>query len=111
AQTLDTRSIVIASGSDVARLKGIDIDEKRIVSSDTAIALDKVPERMLVIGAGVIGLQLGSVWRRLGWAVTVVEFVDCILPGMDGEVRKQAQSNFGKQGLICRLTSKVTGVD
>jgi len=110
-QTLDTKAIVIATGSDVARLKGIDIDEKRIVSSDTAIALDKVPERLLVVGAGVIGLELGSVWRRLGAKVTVVEFMDGVLPGMDSEVRKQAQRLFEKQGLVFKLSSKVTAVD
>ena len=111
SQTLDTKAIVIATGSDVAKLKGIDIDEKRIVSSDTAIALDKVPERLLVVGAGVIGLELGSVWRRLGAKVTVVEFLDGVLPGMDSEVRKQAQRLFEKQGLVFKLSSKVTVVD
>jgi dihydrolipoamide dehydrogenase len=110
-QTLDTKAIVIATGSDVAQLKGIDIDEKRIVSSDTAIALDKVPGRLLVVGAGVIGLELGSVWRRLGAEVTVVEFLDGVLPGMDGEVRRQVQRMFEKQGIKFRLKSKVTGVD
>src|SRR4051812_15802858 len=110
-QTLETKSIVIATGSDVARLRGIEIDEKRVVSSDTAIALDKVPERLLVVGGGVIGLELGSVWRRLGSKVTVVEFLDGILPGMDGEVRKQAQRLFEKQGITFKLASKVTGVD
>lgn len=111
SQTLETKSIVIATGSDVARLKGIEIDEKRVVSSDAAIALDKVPERLLVIGAGVIGLELGSVWRRLGSKVTVVEFLDGVLPGMDGDVRKQAQRLFEKQGMTFKLSSKVTGVD
>jgi dihydrolipoamide dehydrogenase len=111
SQTLETKSIVIATGSDVARLKGIDIDEKRIVSSDAAIALDKVPERLLVVGAGVIGLELGAVWRRLGAKVTVVEFMDGVLPGMDSEVRKQAQRLFEKQGLVFMLSSKVTAVD
>src|SRR3954464_10744208 len=110
-QTLETKSIVIATGSGVARLKGIEIDEKRVVSSDTAIALDKVPERLLVIGGGVIGLELGSVWRRLGAKVTVVEFLDGVLPGMDGEVRKQAQRLFEKQGITFKLASKVTGID
>jgi dihydrolipoamide dehydrogenase len=86
AQTIDTKAIVIATGSDVARLKGIDIDEKRIVSSTGALVLDKVPERLLVVGAGVIGLELGSVWRRLGAEVIVVEFLDRILPGIDNEV-------------------------
>src|SRR5262245_9625044 len=79
--TLETKNIVIATGSDVARLKGVEIDERRIVSSDRAIALDRVPQRLLVIGAGVIGLELGSVWRRLGSQVEVVEFLDRILPG------------------------------
>ncbi len=111
AQTLETRNIVIATGSDVAKLKGVDIDEKRIVSSDRAIALDRVPPRLLVIGAGVIGLELGSVWRRLGAQVTVVEFLDRILPGMDSEVCRQCQRLFEKQGMAFRLSSKVTGVD
>jgi len=110
-QTLDTKSIVIATGSDVARLKGIEIDEKRIVSSTGALALDKVPENLLVIGGGVIGLELGSVWRRLGSKVTVIEFLDGVLPGMDGEIRKQAQRLFEKQGMIFKLSSKVTAVD
>jgi dihydrolipoamide dehydrogenase len=110
-QTLETKNIVIATGSDVARLKGIEIDEKRVVSSDKAIALDKVPDRLLVIGAGVIGLELGSVWRRLGSRVTVVEFLDGVLPGMDGEVRKQSQRLFEKQGIAFKLSSKVTAVD
>src|ERR687896_2694812 len=108
-QTLETKSIVIATGSNVARLKGVEIDEKRVVSSDTAIALDKVPERLLVIGAGVIGLELGSVWRRLGSKVTVVEFLDRILPGIDSEVARQAQRIFEKQGITFKLSSKVTG--
>jgi dihydrolipoamide dehydrogenase len=110
-QTVETKSIVIATGSDVARLKGIEIDEKRIVSSTGAIALEKVPEHLLVVGAGVIGLELGSVWRRLGSKVTVVEFVDGVLPGMDSEVRKQAQRLFEKQGMTFKLSSKVTAVD
>src|ERR1700682_2712669 len=88
-QTLETKAIVIATGSDVAQLKGITIDEKRVVSSTGALTLGAVPERLLVIGAGVIGLELGSVWRRLGAQVTVVEFLDRVLPGIDGEVGKQ----------------------
>src|SRR6516164_2926630 len=111
AETIDTKAIVIATGSDVARLKGIDIDEKRIVSSTGALVLDKVPTRMLIIGAGVIGLELGSVWRRLGSEVVVVEFLDGVLPGMDGEVRRQAQRLFEKQGIKFQLSSKVTAVD
>jgi dihydrolipoamide dehydrogenase len=110
-QTLDAKSIVIATGSDVARLKGIEIDEKRIVSSTGALVLGKVPEHLLVVGAGVIGLELGSVWRRLGAKVTVVEFLDGVLPGMDGEVRRQSQRLFEKQGLAFKLSSKVTVVD
>jgi len=111
AETLDTKAIVIATGSDVARLKGIDIDEKRIVSSTGALVLDKVPERLLVVGAGVIGLELGSVWRRLGSQVIVVEFLDRILPGMDADVCRQFQRILQKQGMTFRLSSKVTAVD
>jgi dihydrolipoyl dehydrogenase len=101
-QTLEAKSIVIATGSDVARLKGIDIDEKRIVSSTGALSLPEVPRHLLVIG---------SVWRRLGAQVTVVEFLDGVLPGMDGEVRRQAQRLFEKQGMTFKLSSKVTAVD
>jgi dihydrolipoamide dehydrogenase len=111
AQTLEAKSIVIATGSDVARLKGIEIDEKRIVSSTGALALPEVPKHLLVVGAGVIGLELGSVWRRLGAQVTVVEFLDGVLPGMDSEVRRQAQRLFEKQGMTFKLSSKLTGVD
>jgi dihydrolipoamide dehydrogenase len=108
---LETKNIVIATGSDVARLKGVEIDEKRIVSSDRAIALDRVPARLLVVGAGVIGLELGSVWRRLGAQVTMVEFLDRILPGMDSEVCRQCQRIFERQGLKFRLSCKVAAVD
>jgi dihydrolipoamide dehydrogenase len=111
AQTLETKSIVVATGSDVARLPGIEIDEKRIVSSTGALELAKVPERLLVVGAGVIGLELGSVWRRLGAKVEVVEFLDRILPGMDGEIARQFQRIQEKQGISFRLGSKVTAVD
>jgi dihydrolipoyl dehydrogenase len=110
-QALETKSLVIATGSDVARRRGVDIDEKRIVSSSGALSLDKVPGHLLVVGAGVIGLELGSVWRRLGAKVTVVEFLDGVLPGMDGEVRRQAQRLFEKQGMTFKLSSKVTAVD
>src|SRR2546423_13193844 len=98
-QTVETKNIVIATGSDVARLKGIEIDEKRILSSTGALTLDKVPGKLLAVGAGVIGLELGSVWRRLGSQVTVVEFLDRILPGMDAEVGKQFQRILPKQGM------------
>ncbi len=110
SERLDARAIVIATGSDVARLPGIEIDEKRIVSSTGALALAKVPERLLVIGAGVIGLELGSVWRRLGSEVVVVEFLDRILPGMDSELCRQFHRILEKQGTMFKLSSKVTGV-
>jgi dihydrolipoamide dehydrogenase len=110
-QIVETRNIVIATGSDIARLKGIEIDEKRIVSSTGALSLDKVPEKLLIVGAGVIGLELGSVWHRLGAQVTVVEFLDRILPGMDGEVAKQFQRILEKQGFAFKLGAKVTGID
>jgi dihydrolipoamide dehydrogenase len=110
-QTLDTRNIVIASGSDVARLRGIELDEKRIVSSTGALSLDKVPERLLIVGAGVIGLELGSVWRRLGAQVQVIEFLDRIVPGIDGEVARQFQRLLEKQGMSFKLSSKVTAID
>ncbi|PWB58633.1 MAG: dihydrolipoyl dehydrogenase [Bradyrhizobiaceae bacterium] len=109
-QVLETKAIVIATGSDVARLSGIEIDEKRVVSSTGALALDKVPEKLLVVGAGVIGLELGSVWRRLGSEVVVVEFLDRILPGMDLEVARQFQRILQKQGMTFRLASKVSAV-
>ena len=111
ATSVETKSIVIASGSAVAQLKGIEIDEKRVVSSTGALSLDKVPGKLIVVGAGVIGLELGSVWRRLGAEVTVVEFLDRILPGMDGEVVKQFQRILEKQGFAFKLGAKVTGVD
>ena len=111
SQTVETKNIVIATGSDIARLKGIEIDEKRIVSSTGALSLDKVPAKLLIVGAGVIGLELGSVWHRLGAEVTVVEFLDRILPGMDGEIAKQFQRILEKQGFKFKLGAKVTGVD
>jgi dihydrolipoamide dehydrogenase len=109
--TIEGKAIVIATGSDVARLKGIEIDEKRIVSSTGALVLDKVPQKLLVIGAGVIGLELGSVWRRLGAEVEVIEFLDRILPGIDNEVARQVQRLLEKQGIKFSLSSKLTGVD
>jgi dihydrolipoamide dehydrogenase len=111
AQTVEAKNIVIATGSDVANLPGVEIDEKQVVSSTGALELDKVPSKMIVVGAGVIGLELGSVWRRLGSEVTVVEFLDRILPGMDGEVVKNAQRMFKKQGFKFKLSTKVTGVE
>ncbi|MBN9281310.1 MAG: NAD(P)/FAD-dependent oxidoreductase, partial [Hyphomicrobium denitrificans] len=109
-ETLETKSIVIATGSDVARLPGIEIDEKRVVSSTGALELASVPRKLLVIGAGVIGLELGSVWRRLGADVLVVEYLDRILPGIDNEVARAFQRLLDKQGIAFRLASKVTGV-
>jgi dihydrolipoamide dehydrogenase len=95
----------------VARLRGIEIDEKRIISSTGALSLDKVPERLLIVGAGVIGLELGSVWRRLGAQVQVIEFLDRIVPGIDGEVARQFQRILEKQGISFKLSSKVTAID
>src|SRR5579864_9269299 len=110
-QTLETKNIVIATGSDVARLNGIDIDEKRIVSSTGALDLAKVPQKLLIVGAGIIGLELGSVWRRLGAEVTIVEFLDHILPGIDREIANQFHRMLQKQGLAFKLSSKVAAVD
>lgn len=111
-QVLETKNIVIATGSDVAGIPGVavEIDEKVIVSSTGGIALDKVPAKMIVVGGGVIGLELGSVWSRLGAKVTVVEYLDTILGGMDGEVSKQFQRILAKQGMEFNLGAKVTGV-
>ncbi len=110
-QTLETKNVVIATGSDVARLNGIDIDENRVVSSTGALELGKVPQKLLVVGAGIIGLELGSVWRRLGAQVTIVEVLDHILPGIDGEVARQFHRLLEKQGVVFKLSSKVTAVD
>ena len=110
-QVLETKAIVIATGSDVARLNGIDIDEKRIVSSTGALELPAAPKKLLIVGAGIIGLELGSVWRRLGAEVMIVEFLDHILPGIDGEVARQFHRMLEKQGLTFKLSSKVTAVD
>jgi dihydrolipoamide dehydrogenase len=103
------KAVVIATGSSVTPLPGVEIDQKVIVDSTGALALLKVPKHMVVIGGGVIGLELGSVWRRLGAQVTVVEYLDQILPGMDGEVRKEAAKIFKKQGFEIRTSTKVTG--
>ena len=102
------KSIVIATGSESTPLKGVEVDETRIVTSTGALELPEVPKSMVVIGGGVIGLELGSVWRRLGAEVTVIEFLDGILPGMDGEIRKQFERILTKQGFKFRLKSKVT---
>ncbi len=108
-QILKTENILIATGSEVTPLPGIDIDEKQIVSSTGALSLPKVPKSIVVIGAGVIGLELGSVWRRLGAEVTVVEFLDVVLPGMDAEVSKNMGRILKKQGMKLKLKTKVTG--
>jgi len=110
-QTIDTKAIVVATGSESTPLPGVEIDEKQIVTSTGSLELKSVPKRLLVVGAGVIGLEIGSVWRRLGSEVRVVEFLDRILPGFDGEVSKQTQRIFQKQGIAFRLGSKVTGVE
>jgi len=109
-KTVTAKNIVIATGSSVTPLPGVEIDEKVVVSSTGALELPKVPQHMVVIGGGVIGLELGSVWRRLGAKVTCVEFLDQILPGMDADVRKEANKIFKKQGIEFKLSTKVTGV-
>jgi dihydrolipoamide dehydrogenase len=110
-RTLETKNIIIATGSDVSPLPGVTIDEQQIVSSTGALALNSVPKRMLVVGGGYIGLELGSVWRRLGSEVTVVEFLDRITPGLDGEIAKQFQRILTKQGMKFLLSTKVVGVE
>jgi dihydrolipoamide dehydrogenase len=110
-RALSAKNIIIATGSDVAPLPGVAIDEKQIVSSTGAIALGEVPKRLLVVGAGIIGLELGSVWRRLGAEVTVVEFLDRVTPGIDLETAKALQRVLTKQGLSFHLSTKVTGVE
>ena len=111
SQKVEAKNIVIATGSDVVQLPGIAIDEKTIVSSTGALSLERVPKKLLIIGAGVIGLELGSVWGRLGAEVTVVEFLDRILPGTDAEVAKQFQRMLEKQGFRFHLGHKVTKVE
>jgi dihydrolipoamide dehydrogenase len=110
-QTLETKAIALATGSDAAGVPGIAIDEKRIVSSTGALSLPEVPKRLVVIGAGYIGLELGSVWSRLGSEVTVVEMLDRVAPGLDAEVAKQLQRVLAKQGLAFKLGAKVVGID
>src|SRR5215469_10253451 len=111
SRTLTAKHIVIATGSDVAPLSGVSIDEKQIVSSTGALALDSVPKRLVVVGAGYIGLELGSVWRRLGSEVTVVEFLDRITPGLDAEIAKQFQRVLQRQGMRFHLSTKVAGIE
>jgi dihydrolipoamide dehydrogenase len=109
--TLETKAIVIATGSDVARLPGVEIDEKTIVSSTGALSLPSPPKKLIVVGAGVIGLELGSVWRRLGSEVTVVEFLDRVLTGIDGEAAKLMQRTLEKQGIVFHLSHKLAKVE
>ena len=109
--TLETKNIVIATGSEPSGLPGVAVDQKRIVDSTGALALPEVPGHLLVIGAGIIGLELGSVWRRLGAKVTVVEFLDRITPGADAEIAKTFQRSLAKQGVVFKLSSKVTGAE
>ncbi len=109
-RTVTAKNIVIATGSSVTPLPGVEIDQKVVVDSTGALELPKVPDHLVVIGGGVIGLELGSVWRRLGAKVTCVEFLDQILPGFDGDVRKEANKILKKQGFEFKLSSKVTGV-
>ncbi len=110
-QTVNAKNIIIATGSQVASLRGIEIDEKTVVSSTGALEIDKVPGHLVVVGAGVIGLELGSVWARLGSKVTVIEYLDRILPGMDGEVAKNFQRILTKQGFTFQLGAKVTSIE
>jgi dihydrolipoamide dehydrogenase len=111
SQIVEAKTIVIATGSESAPLRGVETDETRIVTSTGALSLAQVPARLVVVGAGVIGLELGSVWRRLGSEVIVVEFFDRILPGMDGEVARQTERLLAKQGIAFKLSSKVASVD
>jgi dihydrolipoamide dehydrogenase len=109
-QKVSAKNVVIATGSSVTPLPGVTIDQQVVVDSTGALELPKVPEHMVVIGGGVIGLELGSVWRRLGAKVTCVEFLDQILPGFDGDIRKEANKIFKKQGIEFKLGTKVTNV-
>jgi len=111
AGTISTKAIAIATGSEVAQIPGIEIDEKRVLSSTGALTLSQVPKKLVVVGAGFIGLELGSVWRRLGAEVTVVEFLDRIAPGLDGEVARQFERILKKQGITFNLGHKVSAVE
>ena len=110
-QAVEAKSVVIATGSEAMSLPGIAIDEKRIVSSTGALSLPEVPKRMAVIGAGYIGLELGSVWSRLGAEVTVIEMLERVAPGLDGEVARQLQRLLAKQGVAFKLGTKLVSVD
>lgn len=108
-ETYDAKNIIIATGSESVPLKGLEVDEKRIVTSTGALELDAVPKHLVVIGGGVIGLELGSVWKRLGAEVTVIEFLDRLIPTMDAELGKQFERVLAKQGIKFKLKTKVTG--
>ncbi|MGY9055133.1 MAG: FAD-dependent oxidoreductase, partial [Alphaproteobacteria bacterium] len=108
-QQLETKNIIIATGSEPMPLLGVEVDEKTIVSSTGALELDKVPEHLVLIGGGIVGLEMGVVWHRLGAKVTVVEFLDRIVPGVDLEVAKEMQKLLKKQGFVFKLSTKVTG--
>ena len=110
-QTISAKNIIIATGSEPASIPGVEIDEDRVVSSTGALSLPKVPKHIVVIGAGAIGLEMGSVWQRLGSKVTVVEFLDRIVPGMDGEIAAEFEKVLTKQGMEIRTSTKVTGVE
>ncbi len=110
-QTLETKNIIIATGSEVAMLPGVEVDEDRIVSSTGALNLKEVPKHLVLIGGGIIGLEMGVVWHRLGAKVTVVEFLDHIVPGVDLEVAKEMQKLLKKQGFDFKLSTKVTGTE
>jgi dihydrolipoamide dehydrogenase len=110
-KALKTKNIMIATGSEVMPLPGVDVDQKRIIDSTGALELNEVPKKLIVIGGGYIGLEMGSVWSRLGSEVTVVEYLDRITPGMDGELSKQFQKILGKQGFNFKLGMKVTGAE
>lgn len=110
-QTVSAKNIIIATGSEPASIPGVEIDEDRVVSSTGALSLPKVPKHIVVIGAGAIGLEMGSVWQRLGSKVTVVEFLDRIVPGMDGEIAADFEKVLTKQGMEIRTATKVTGVE
>lgn len=110
-QQLETKNIIIATGSELATLPGVEVDEDRIVSSTGALELKQVPGHLVLIGGGIIGLEMGVVWHRLGAKVTVVEFLDRIVPGVDLEVAKEMQKLLKKQGFDFKLSTKVTGAE
>ena len=110
-QTLETKNIIIATGSEIATIPGVEVDEERIVSSTGALELKAVPEHLVLIGGGIIGLEMGVVWSRLGAKVTVVEFLDRIVPGVDLEAAKEMQKLLKKQGFDFKLSTKVTGAE